>query len=172
MPPPLRQGLFDVVCVARCGSPSDPKAVLHDAEATMQFAGTNYWAILLAAAVSFLFGAIWYGMLAQPWMEAVGKTEAEIKGSGQTPVLYLIAIIAQLVMAWVLAGLLGHLGLGQITLRNGLISGAFAWLGFVATTIAVNHGFQGAKRSLTVIDGGHWLGVLLIQGAIIGAMGV
>jgi len=25
---------------------------------------------------------------------------------------------------------------------------------------------------LTIIDGGHWLGVLLIEGAILGAMGV
>jgi hypothetical protein len=138
----------------------------------MQFAGTNHWAIMLATAASFMFGAVWYGTLAKPWMAAVGKTEAEIKASGQAPVLYLVAIIAQLVMAWVLAGLIGHLGPGRVTLRNGVISGAFAWLGFVATTLAVNHGFQGAKRSLTVIDGGHWLGVLLIQGAIIGAMGI
>jgi hypothetical protein len=32
--------------------------------------------------------------------------------------------------------------------------------------------FQGAKGALTVIDGGHWLGVLLIQGAILGWWGV
>jgi uncharacterized membrane protein required for colicin V production len=106
-------------------------------------------------------------------MAAVGKTEQEIKASG-TPmaVLFVITIIAQLVMAWVLAGVIGHLGMGQVTLRNGLISGGLAWLGFVATTMVVNHGFQGAKRALTVIDGGHWLGVLLIQGAVIGWMGV
>jgi Protein of unknown function (DUF1761) len=137
----------------------------------MQYAGTNYWAIMLAAAVSFMFGAVWYGTLAKAWAAAVGKTEAEIKQAGPTPVLFLVAIVAQLVMAWVLAGMIGHLGPGRVTLRNGVISGAFAWLGFVATTLAVNHGFQGARRSLTVIDGGHWLGVLLIQGAIIGAMG-
>jgi hypothetical protein len=41
------------------------------------------------------------------------------------------------VMAWVLAGMIGHLGPGQVTLRNGIISGLFAWLGFVATTLAV-----------------------------------
>jgi len=152
--------------------PGDPKPVLGDAEALMQYAGTNYWAIMLAAAASFMFGAVWYGTFAKPWMAAIGKTEAEIRGTGQTPILYLVAIIAQLVMAWVLAGLIGHLGPGQVTLKNGVISGAFAWLGFVVTTLAVNHGFQGAQRSLTVIDGGHWLGVLLIQGAIIGVMGV
>jgi hypothetical protein len=75
-------------------------------------------------------------------------------------------------MAWVLAGLIGHLGKDQVTLRNGLISGVFVWLGFVITVLVVNYGYQGAKRALTLIDGGHWLGVLLIQGAVIGWLGV
>jgi hypothetical protein len=139
----------------------------------MAFAGVNYLAIALAAAAAFVFGGVWYGVFAGPWMAAVGKTEQEIKASG-TPmaVLFVVTFIAQLVMAWVLAGIIGHLGMGQVTLSNGQISGALAWLGFVATTMVVNHGFQGAKRALTVIDGGHWLGALLIQGGIIGWMGV
>jgi hypothetical protein len=139
----------------------------------MAFAGINYLAVILAAAAAFVFGGIWYRVLADPWMTAVGKTEQDIKASA-TPMALLLSMtfIAQLVMAWVLAGVIGHLGPGQVTLRNGLISGGFVWLGFVATTMVVNHGFQGAKRTLTVIDGGHWLGVLLIQGAIIGWMGV
>jgi hypothetical protein len=135
----------------------------------VQFAGMNYWAIAVATVASFLFGAIWYGFLAKPWVAAVGKAEEEIKGSTQVPLLYAITLAALLVMAWILAGLIGHLGPGQVTFRNGVISGAFAWLGFVATTIIVNYGFQGARRMLSVIDAGHWLGVLLIQGAIIGA---
>ena len=75
-------------------------------------------------------------------------------------------------MAWVLAGVIGHLGAEEVTVRNGVISAAFIWLGFVITTLAVNHAFQGSKRTLTLIDGGHWLGVLLLQGAIIGLVGV
>jgi hypothetical protein len=35
------------------------------------------------------------------------------------------------------------------------------------TSLIVNHAFQGAKRMLTLIDGGHWLGVLLIQSAVL-----
>ena len=75
-------------------------------------------------------------------------------------------------MAFVLAGVIGHLGQGNVTLWNGIVSGAFVWLGFVITTLATNHGFQGQKLTLTAIDGGHWLGVLAIQGAVIGLMGV
>ncbi len=75
-------------------------------------------------------------------------------------------------MAYVLAGILGHLGAGQVTLNNGLMAGAICWAGFVATSLAVNHAFQGARLKLTLIDAGHWLGVLLIQGALIGWMGI
>jgi hypothetical protein len=138
----------------------------------MQFAGMNPWAIVAAAVVSFVFGAIWYGTLAKPWMAAAGKTEADIKSAGAPIPLYAMTLAALVIMAWVLAGMIGHLGPGQVTVRNGIISAAFAWVGFVATCLVVNHGFQGAPRKLTLIDGGHWLGVLLIQGAVIGAMGV
>ena len=46
------------------------------------------------------------------------------------------------------------------------------WLGFVIPTMVVNYAFHGARQTLTLIDGGHWLGVLLIQGAILGWWGV
>lgn len=137
----------------------------------MAFAGMSYWAILAAAVAGFLFGGLWYGGLSNQWLAAIGKTKDEIQKTGMA-VPMAISAIALLVMAWVLAGIIGHLGPGQVTIRNGIISGAFCWLGFVATTVATNHGYQGAKRSLTLIDAGHWLGVLLIQGAVIGAIGV
>lgn len=138
----------------------------------MAFAGTNHLAVVAASAASFLFGGVWYGILSKPWMQALGKSETDLKSTGRSmPLLFSITIIAQLIMAWVLAGLIGHLASGPVTIRTGLITAAFLWLGFVATTLAVNHGYQGSRWSLTMIDGGHWLGVLLIQGAVIGLIG-
>lgn len=140
----------------------------------MDFAGLNYLAIFIAAIASFLFGAIWYGALSEPWMKAsrISKEAVESTPKSEMAFLMISAFVAQLVMAWVLAGLIGHLGKDQVSIHNGLISAAFAWVGFVATTLVVNHGFQMQSRMLTLIDGGHWLGVMLIQGAIIGAFGV
>ena len=139
----------------------------------MNFAGYSYLAIGLAAVASFMFGGVWYGVLGKQWMAAVGKTEDDIKNSGRPmPILLGMTFVALLVMAWVLAGVIGHLGQGQITIWNGLVSAAFVWFGFVLTTVIVNHGFQGSKASLTVIDSLHWLGVLLIQGLVIGWMGI
>jgi dipeptide/tripeptide permease len=137
----------------------------------VRFAGIDYWAVFLAATAGSLVGALWYWVLGKPWMAALGPTKS-IKSKDQkpSPLPYVLAFIAKLVMAWVLAGLIGHLG--QVTLKNGVISGAFVWFGFVITTLAVNNSFAVRKPVLIAIDGGHWLAVLLLMGAVIGAMGV
>ena len=145
----------------------------------MSFAGMNYLAVIIAAVAAWLAGAAWYGALAEPWVAAQGKTMEEFKAAraakhgspaGYAP--FVIAFLAELVMAWVLAGVVGHLGVGQVTLRNGMISALLVWVGFVVTTLAVNYAFGGRGLKLAAIDAGHWVLVLLVQGAIIGAMGV
>ena len=67
--------------------------------------------------------------------------------------------------------MIGHLGTGEIILWNGVISGFFVWLGFMATTVAVNQRYEGFGWDLTIIDAGHWLGVAIIMGAVIGSWG-
>jgi hypothetical protein len=137
----------------------------------MAFAGINHLAVLIAAMAGFVFGAAYYMGLSKQWLAAVGKTKEEVTAK-RSPVPFIVSIVALLIMAWVLAGGIGHLGPGQVTLKNGVISALFMWLGFVITTLAVNNSFGQRRPILTVIDGIHWLGVLVIQGAIIGAMGV
>ncbi|HET7594725.1 MAG TPA: DUF1761 domain-containing protein [Stellaceae bacterium] len=138
----------------------------------MAFAGVNYLAVLLGTVAAFVFGGAWYGVLGKRWLAALGKEEAAVRSGPPMALRLAIAVLALLVMAYMLAGVIGHLGPGQVTLRNGLIGGFFIWIGFVLTTLIVNYVFQNQKPMLTVIDGGHWLGVLLIEGAIIGAIGV
>lgn len=141
----------------------------------MAFAGINYIAVLIAGGAGWIVGAVWYMAFATPWMAAVGTTKEAIEASKQQPgawVPFALAFAACVVMAWVLAGVIGHLGTGQVTVRNGVISGLFCWLGFVITTMLVNHSFAMRPRMLLVIDGGYWLVVLALMGAIIGAMGV
>ena len=136
----------------------------------MVFAGLNYLAILLAALAAFGWGAIYYMTLSKQWLAAVGMTKEQMQSRSAAP--FVISFIALVVMSWVLAGTLGHLGPGQVTVKNGIISGLFLWLGFIVTTVFVNNAYPGRKYSLSVIDSIHWLGVVVIEGAVIGAMGV
>jgi hypothetical protein len=144
----------------------------------MPFGTLSFWPILIAAIASFAFGAVWYTTLSRQWMAARGKTAADMEREkaqmGSLPWPFIISFVALLVMAWMFAGVLLHLARGgmPISIRAGMISGGFLWLGFVITTLATNYAFHGAKHSLTLIDGGHWLGVLLIQGAILGWWGL
>lgn len=137
----------------------------------MNFAGMNILAIGLAAVAGFAFGTVYYMSLSRQWLAASGRTKEDVAAK-RSVAPFVTSFVALLVMAWVLAGTLGHLGPGQVTLKNGVISALFIWVGFVATTVAVNNAFGGRKAMLSVIDGIHWLGVLVVQGAIIGAMGV
>ena len=137
----------------------------------MAFTGINYLAVLIAAAASFASGAAWYGVLAKPWMAAAKVSESDLQSEGlAAKSIYLVAAVCQLLMAFLLAGVIGHLG--RIDIAGGLTTAFFLWLGFVATSMCVNHRFQGRGWNLTAIDGGYWLVAMLIQGAIIGAMGV
>ena len=141
----------------------------------MTFAGLNYLAIVIAAIVAWVAGAVWYMSLGKLWTAAQGMTPEQMHANRNKPGAYLpfiYVLVAELVMAWVLAGLMGHLGAGQVTLVNGVISGAFCWLGFVITTLVPNVTFAMRDKQLIWIDGGHWLVVLLLMGAIIGLMGV
>jgi len=133
----------------------------------MTFAGMNTLAILVAALAGFLVGGLWYTALARPWAAAQGKVPTDFR---PRPTPFIIAALANLAMAWTLAGTVGHLG--QVTVRSALISAAFLWFGFVLTTTVVNNAFQGHRPMLSVIDAGHWLAVLFTMGLVIGLFGV
>lgn len=133
----------------------------------MVFAGINYLAVVIAAAVGFAASAIWYKAFGNAWLVAQGRA---LEDTMPKPGPFVVAGIAQLLMAYMLAGVLGHLG--AVNMQNGIIGAAFIWLGFVATTIAVNDSFQGARATLTFIDAGHWLVVLALMGAVIGLFGI
>ena len=132
----------------------------------------NYVGILAAAVAAWLVGAAWYGVLGKQWMAALGWTEADMAGPDgkrRMPVgPMILSFFGALIMAFLLSGLMGHIG--AMTVRTGIISGALVWVGFVITTITVNNAFQRRKVMLTVIDGGHWLLALVVQGAVLGAL--
>jgi hypothetical protein len=128
----------------------------------------NYLAVVIAALAAFGLGMVWHSVLFKAWRRALANT-AEVEGRNFV-VPFLITFLALLLMAWMLAGLMGHLA--QLNVRGGVMTAFFVWAGFVITVMAVSHAFTGAKPMLTVIDGAYWLLALLIMGAVIGAFGM
>ncbi|MEM8826670.1 MAG: DUF1761 domain-containing protein [Pseudomonadota bacterium] len=134
----------------------------------------NILAILAATAAAFAFGAAWYGALGKPWMAAAGLSEADIKrpDGGTSPVPFIIAFLMEF---WMTAILAGALILAPIEAGGWIVALGTAfilWIGFVLPTLIVNHRYQMAPWSLTVIDGGHWLGVLAVMATALRLVGL
>lgn len=126
----------------------------------------NWVAIVVAAIASMGLGFGWYMALGKPWMEAQGKTREQIM-SGNQAAPFIWSALCQLVMAYFIAILTPRL-LGETNLANAVQVAVLMWVGFVATSMITNHRYQGQKWALTVIDGGYLLGVLIVQGIVIG----
>jgi hypothetical protein len=135
----------------------------------MSFEGISIIAVIAAAVAAFGVGAVWYAALfPKQWLAATGKTEAEIRADASL-VPYAVSILSNLIMAIMLAALMRNLGL--VTIGGGLLTGFLVWLGFVMTTMSVNNAFGRQNPVLLLIDGGHWLAVLLVIGLVLGAFG-
>jgi len=127
--------------------------------------------ILAAAIASWMFGAVWYGVLGPQWMAALGKRREDMVGpSGRpSPTPFILSFFAEIFMAWMLFGLMPHFG--GPGLLPGISAAVTIWFGFVATTQLVNNAYALRPLRLTLIDAGHWLGVLLVQGVVLGLLG-
>jgi hypothetical protein len=133
-----------------------------------------YLAIVIAAVAAWLAGAAWYMTFGKTWMAALGTTPEKMQAARKGPAAFLpfvYAFVAELVMAWMLAGLLQHMTPAfAISVKNGAIAGAHCWVAFVLTTMLVNNSFAGRDWRLLWIDGSHWLLVMVLMGAILGGM--
>lgn len=136
----------------------------------------NYLAIVVAAVAAWLSGALWYSLLSKHWLAAQGMTveeakakHAALKGTPAAWMPFVLVFIAELIIAYVLAGLLGHLGAWSV--RGGIIAAAIVWFGFVLTTIVANYAFHQRSYTLMAIDAGAWLVAFAIIGAIVGGWG-
>ncbi|MFT4098289.1 MAG: DUF1761 domain-containing protein [Rhodoblastus sp.] len=129
----------------------------------------SWLAILAAAVAAWLFGAIWFAALGRPWAIGLGLMSSDAPAArGKPPIFALIfSFVAEVAMAAMLDGLITHLAGPQYSLAPALIGAFFVWFGFVAPTIATNYAYQKRPWPVFAVDLGHWLGVLLIQGAVL-----
>ena len=135
----------------------------------MIITGIDYIAVVIAAFAAFIWTLFYYITLFRSWRVAAGWSVEEVKARSSLA-SYLMTFVGLLIMSWMFAGPLGHLGASPMTAKSGAIFAVFIWLGFIAPIIAVNNVIGGRKYMLSVIDGIHWLGVLVIEAAFIGVM--
>jgi hypothetical protein len=126
----------------------------------------NHLAILVAALIQWILGALWYSLFfAKPWMALTGHTP------GSRPKGAVVAMISSFIGGLILSFVLAHVVLwaGATTICWGVIIGFICWLGFVAAPLLSETMYEKRPFKLFAINTGYWLLALLISGGLLAA---
>jgi len=127
----------------------------------------GFFAVILAAAASFAFGALWYGVFADGWKHA-SKVPLDEDGNPQnmrSPVPYVTCAVSLILVA----GMMRHnfAAAGVETFGKGLISGLGVGLFFITPWVALFNGYSMNSHKLTLINGGYATIGCALMGAIL-----
>ena len=125
----------------------------------------NGWAVIVSALINMAIGAWWYSPagMGKQWMKLTGhKMDAN---RSNVNMQYLWALLGALVQAYILAHFVRYAG--STSFWDGVVTGFWIWLGFVAIAMAMNLMFEGRPWKLWQINAGYYLVVLLITGGIL-----
>ncbi|MEM8552034.1 MAG: DUF1761 domain-containing protein [Pseudomonadota bacterium] len=115
-------------------------------------------ATLLGALGAFIFGALYYTVLAKPWMRATRTAPEDAK---MKPSIFIIGAVFTVLISYGMGAFLATLGITN-SVPSAVGVAVLAWAAFAFAPMAVNHRYQDYGWDLTIIDGVHWLGVFLI----------
>lgn len=125
----------------------------------------NILAIVAARIVHQVLGFLWYGPLfGKTWLAAMGKKMDEL---GDPTRAIVISTISTFVMALALAILLTTANPPSLT--TGILFGALAGIGLVATSTATTIAYEDRSTKVSLLFVGYQLVSLILMGAIIGA---
>jgi len=128
----------------------------------------RYPAVLVTGIVIFVLGGLWYSpvLFAKPWMTLMAKSEEEMKaGADSMPVMFGLAFLCGLLIAWVMAIILAQFH--QPSAANGAMIGFLCWLGFSASTSFATALFSNTPKPLWLINSGYNLVCFVIAGVIL-----
>jgi len=135
----------------------------------MPTANINILAVLVAAVLTFVLGAVWYSpvLFAKQWLAAQGHTPEkleEMKRKGVTRA-YAVSVLCYFVTAYVMALLASYTN--STTLAQGLWLGFLSWLGFAATVGLTANMFSDKPIAAWVLDAGYQLSYLVLMGVLL-----
>jgi hypothetical protein len=122
----------------------------------------HYLAIAAAAIAVFVFAAVYYSVLAgygARWSAAWAES------SGTPPWLILVELIKALVVASVIAGLVGLLGITDVA--GALVLGLVLWIAFPVVLLIGSVTHENVPWQLAAIHAGDWLVKLLVIAVIV-----
>jgi hypothetical protein len=124
-------------------------------------------AVLLAALAHFVFGAVWFTVLKQPWLQSIGKSQEQLTAGVNAGLAYTVAFVGNLLMAGVLVFVLRA---GSSSTISGIQAGAILGFGIAAAALVTELIFEARSGTGMIIASLYAAIGCVIMGAIIGAM--
>ena len=125
---------------------------------------TQVVAVLVTALAGFVIGGLWYGPLfSKAWMKASGVTPGNMT-TAQTVRLFGTAYVINVIIAFGLVMLIGQ----HRSLHDGMHTGLFVSLMFMATAIGMTYIFERRPLKLFLINAGYQVVNTVVMGAILG----
>lgn len=128
----------------------------------------EYVSVAAAGIAGFMFGAIWYTVLAEKWMAASGVPldDTGVPANRSDPVPYITSLLGAILVA----GMMRHVFelSGIDTVGKGLVSGFGTGLFLVSPWIATFYSFGARPRSLILIDCGYATFGCTVIGLVLG----
>lgn len=123
----------------------------------------NIWAVLVAAASSFLLGGLWYSpmLFLVPWNKAMQR---EPDDNGHPAKVFGLSFAFSVISAYVFALLLGP----EPVLSDAIKAGVLVGVGFVGMSFGINYQFANRPISALFIDGGYHTGQFVLYALILG----
>ena len=127
----------------------------------------NFAAILVAAVVNMVIGALWYSPLlfGNIWLKAMKFNKEDMKCDKAMGVRYAVAFLMGLLMVFVLAHYVAAFEAN--TASMGAQAAFWPWLGFMVPVLAGDILWNGKPFSVFVINASHYLVALLVAGVIL-----
>jgi hypothetical protein len=128
----------------------------------------SHLAVLTAALLQWMFGAIWYSLIfVKPWDAATGQGAGQLKGKRPRGADF--AVAASFLVNLVFSFLLLHMILwrGATSPRAGAFVGFVCWLGFIAGPLLVQTLYEQRPKKLLLIHLGYWLVAALGSGGLL-----
>ena len=128
----------------------------------------NYPAVIVATIIHFMIGGLWYGLIfGNTFLKIVEWTpEQQAQIVAQTNwTQYLLAFVTSFVLCYILAHFVQYTK--ATSALDGMQTGFWLWLGFVATTQLASVIFEQRKLGLYLLNVGYQLTACLICGAIL-----
>ena len=113
----------------------------------------GFLSVIIAAFAAYVFGAIWYMVMAKPWMAASGVEVGEDgrPANSKNPLPYIVSFVCLIIVAGMMRHVFALSGIEGVS--KGLTSGLGIGLFLAAPWIATNYTFAARPRQLIVIDG-------------------